>query len=124
MGTFVMVEQNPCTFQFKLMTIFSSHSQYEALVMILCYVVYCVALHFNSALEKWAYSLKLPIKLPTKEEQSALVTFKNVPDQNYSQNASETNGNATEQQQQQHATSPDAQQPANYQGTGYNHGTE
>lgn len=52
--------------------------------MLLCYVVYCVALNFNTPLERWAYSLKLPIKLPTKEEQSALVTFKNVPDVTYS----------------------------------------
>lgn len=92
--------------------------------MILCYVLYCVALHFNSALEKWAYSLKLPIKLPTKEEQSALVTFKNLPDPNYSQSAAgEANGAAAEQQQLQPATSPDAQpqQPANYQ---LNYGTE
>lgn len=91
--------------------------------MILCYVLYCVALHFNTALEKWAYSLKLPIKLPTKEEQSALVTFKNLPDQNYSQNAAESNGNATEQQPQQ--LSPDQQpqqQQQNYQD--YNNGTE
>lgn len=87
--------------------------------MILFYVAYCVALHFNTALEKWAYSLKLPIKLPTKEEQSALVTFKNVPDQNYSQNANETNGNPAEQQQ---ASSPEAQPQPNYQG--YNAGTE
>lgn len=53
--------------------------------MLLCYVVYCIVLKFNTPLEKWAYSLKLPIKLPSKEEQSALVTFKNVPDTNYSQ---------------------------------------
>lgn len=100
--------------------------------MILFYVLYCVALNFNTALEKWAYSLKLPIKLPTKEEQSALVTFKNVPDQNYSQNAAEANGNAPEKQHQ--ASSPEQQQPQpqqqqqqqpqNYQGTGYNYGTE
>lgn len=48
--------------------------------MMLIYVVYCVALHFNSSLEKWAYTLQLPIKLPTKEEQSALVSFKNIPE--------------------------------------------
>lgn len=93
--------------------------------MILFYVLYCVALHFNTALEKWAYSLKLPIKLPTKEEQSALVTFKNLPDPNYSQNAAaDANGAADEQQQLQQATSPDVQQqpPANYQQLNY--GTE
>lgn len=90
--------------------------------MILFYVLYCVALHFNTALEKWAYSLKLPIKLPTKEEQSALVTFKNLPDPNYSQSAAaDANGAAAEQQQLQ-PTSPEAQsQPANYQ---LNYGTE
>lgn len=62
----------------------------EALVMILFYVVYCVALHFNSALEKWAHSLNLPIKLPTKEEQSALVTYKNISDPTYTQEAQAT----------------------------------
>lgn len=84
--------------------------------------MYCVALHFNTALEKWAYSLKLPIKLPTKEEQSALVTFKNLPDPNYSQNpAGEANGNADQPQTQ--ASNPDVQQPpSNYQGLNY--GTE
>jgi solute carrier family 24 (sodium/potassium/calcium exchanger), member 4 len=59
----------------------------EALVMMIFYVVYCVALHFNTSLEKWAtpYILRLPIKLPTREEQSALVTFKNAPDSSYTQ---------------------------------------
>lgn len=55
----------------------------EALFMMLLYVVYCVALHFNSSLERWAHSLNLPIKLPTKDEQSALVTYKNAPEQTY-----------------------------------------
>lgn len=59
----------------------------EALFMMIFYVVYCVALHFNTALEKWAqpHILKLPIKLPTREEQSSLVTFKNAPDSSYTQ---------------------------------------
>ncbi|XP_058812208.1 probable sodium/potassium/calcium exchanger CG1090 [Topomyia yanbarensis] len=57
----------------------------EALVMLLCYVVYCVALHFNTPLERWAHTWNLPIKLPTKEEQSALVTYKNLPDTTYTQ---------------------------------------
>lgn len=52
--------------------------------MIVFYAGYCVVLKFNTPLERWAYSLKLPIKLPSKEEQSALVTFKNVPDVTYS----------------------------------------
>uniref|UniRef100_A0A182JMG5 Sodium/calcium exchanger membrane region domain-containing protein n=1 Tax=Anopheles atroparvus TaxID=41427 RepID=A0A182JMG5_ANOAO len=57
----------------------------EALIMLLFYVVYCVALHFNTPLEKWAHTWKLPIKLPTKEEQSALVTYKNLPETTYTQ---------------------------------------
>ncbi|XP_063705385.1 probable sodium/potassium/calcium exchanger CG1090 isoform X1 [Culicoides brevitarsis] len=55
----------------------------EALFMLLLYVAYCVALHFNSALERWAHTWNLPIKLPTKEEQSALVTYKNVAEPSY-----------------------------------------
>lgn len=86
--------------------------------MILFYVLYCVALHFNTALEKWAYSLKLPIKLPTKEEQSALVTFKNLPDQTYSQSGVEANGNADEKPK--NIEEPPKQE--NYQS--YNSGTE
>jgi solute carrier family 24 (sodium/potassium/calcium exchanger), member 4 len=59
----------------------------EAIFMLFCYVLYCIALHFNAELEKWAtpYILRLPIKLPTRDEQSALVTFKNVPDSTYTQ---------------------------------------
>ncbi|KAG5681550.1 hypothetical protein PVAND_010970 [Polypedilum vanderplanki] len=59
----------------------------EALFMLICYIFYCIALHFNTTLEKLAqpYILKLPIKLPTREEQSALVTFKNAPDSSYTQ---------------------------------------
>lgn len=59
----------------------------ESLGMMIFYITYCIALHFNTNLEKWAqpYILRLPIKLPTREEQSALVTFKNVPDSSYTQ---------------------------------------
>lgn len=52
----------------------------ESLIMLLCYVAYCIALHFNEHLERWAHNLNLPIKLPTKGEQSSLVTYKNVPE--------------------------------------------
>lgn len=52
----------------------------EALIMLLCYVLYCVALRFNDHLERWAHSLNLPFKLPTKNEQTSLVTYKNVPE--------------------------------------------
>ena len=59
----------------------------EALVMMIFYVVYCVALKFNTTLEKLVtpYILRLPIKLPSREEQSSLVTFKNAPDSSYTQ---------------------------------------
>lgn len=52
----------------------------EATIMLLCYVVYCIALHFNDHLERWAHGLNLPFKLPSKGEQSSLVTYKNVPE--------------------------------------------
>lgn len=57
----------------------------EALFMLLCYVGYCVALKFNREIERFAtpFILRLPIKLPTREEQSSLVTFKNAPDTSY-----------------------------------------
>ncbi|XP_050745065.1 probable sodium/potassium/calcium exchanger CG1090 isoform X2 [Drosophila biarmipes] len=60
-------------------------SCFESVVMLLCYVGYCVALHFNTELERWALGLNLPFKLPSKEEQSALVTYKNVPESSYTQ---------------------------------------
>lgn len=59
----------------------------------MCYVIYCIALHFNPFLERWAHSLKLPIKLPSKEEQSALVTYKNLPETTYTQNQAVTSLN-------------------------------
>ncbi|KOB62898.1 putative potassium-dependent sodium-calcium exchanger [Operophtera brumata] len=48
----------------------------EALFMLFMYGVYCVALRYNTQLERWAMMLPLPIKLPTREEQAALVTYK------------------------------------------------
>ena len=79
----------------------------EALFMMLFYIVYCVALHFNTALEKWAqpYILRLPIKLPTREEQSALVTFKNAPDSSYTQGNQSVE--ATSPQQELNEAQPD-----------------
>lgn len=66
----------------------------EALIMLICYVVYCFALHFNDRLERWANGWvgNLPIKLPSKDEQSSLVTYKNVPEAPPSYN---TNNNTT-----------------------------
>uniref|UniRef100_A0A182W3I1 Sodium/calcium exchanger membrane region domain-containing protein n=1 Tax=Anopheles minimus TaxID=112268 RepID=A0A182W3I1_9DIPT len=79
----------------------------ESLIMLLFYVVYCVALHFNTPLEKWAHTWNLPIKLPTKEEQSALVTYKNLPETTYTQGQQP----GQEQQQQQQQQQPPADQP-------------
>ncbi|VVD00421.1 unnamed protein product [Leptidea sinapis] len=48
----------------------------EALFMLIMYGVYCVALRFNTELERWVLTWPLPFKLPTREEQAALVTYK------------------------------------------------
>ncbi|BFF88858.1 probable sodium/potassium/calcium exchanger [Drosophila madeirensis] len=77
-------------------------SCFESVVMLLCYVGYCVALHFNTELERWALGLNLPFKLPSKEEQSALVTYKNVPESSYTQ------GSAGQGQQQQTSLSKES----------------
>ncbi|GBP89108.1 hypothetical protein EVAR_64376_1 [Eumeta japonica] len=50
----------------------------EALFMLIMYVVYCVALKFNNELERLALRLPLPFKLPTREEQAALVTYRSA----------------------------------------------
>lgn len=44
--------------------------------MLIMYGVYCVALRYNATLERWALTIPLPFKLPTREEQAALVTYK------------------------------------------------
>lgn len=79
----------------------------EALIMLICYVGYCIALHFNDHLERWAHSLNLPIKLPSKDEQSSLVTYKNVPEPaTYNTNAAASPVGATQQPPQQEAPPP------------------
>lgn len=87
----------------------------EALFMLICYVIYCIALHFNSFLEMLVqpYILKLPIKLPTREEQSALVTFKNAPDATYNATQAQSNVDATSPQQELKEKSPDYSYDAN-----------
>ncbi|XP_013165794.1 PREDICTED: probable sodium/potassium/calcium exchanger CG1090 isoform X1 [Papilio xuthus] len=50
----------------------------EALFMLIMYGVYCIALRFNTELERWALTLPLPFKLPTREEQAALVTYRST----------------------------------------------
>ncbi|KAL4710818.1 hypothetical protein ACJJTC_010941 [Scirpophaga incertulas] len=50
----------------------------EALFMLIMYGVYCVALRYNSELERWASRQRLPVRLPTRDEQAALVTYKSA----------------------------------------------
>lgn len=45
--------------------------------MLLMYVVYCIALHFNPQLEKWAQTWPVPCKRQP-EEQAGLVTYKTL----------------------------------------------
>lgn len=80
----------------------------EALFMMICYVGYCIALCFNQQLEKLVqpYILRLPIKLPTRDEQSSLVTFKNAPDSSYTQGIP-TDGISSPQQELNEAKEPD-----------------
>ncbi|KAL0276773.1 UNVERIFIED_CONTAM: hypothetical protein PYX00_004272 [Menopon gallinae] len=49
----------------------------ESLIMLLMYVVYCLALHYNAQIEKWAQTLPVPCKRP-QEEQAGLVTYKTL----------------------------------------------
>lgn len=81
----------------------------EALFMLFCYIIYCIALHFNSTLEQLVqpFILKLPIKLPTREEQSALVTFKNVPDSSYNTQGDANSDIASPQQELKEPKSPE-----------------
>nr|CAD7452889.1 unnamed protein product [Timema tahoe] len=50
----------------------------ESLLMLIMYVVYCVVLHFNPRLERWAQTLPVPCKHPPPEEESALVSYKHL----------------------------------------------
>ncbi|XP_068896686.1 probable sodium/potassium/calcium exchanger CG1090 isoform X4 [Tenebrio molitor] len=53
----------------------------ESLCMILMYVVYCVALHYNSYLEQWAQRLPVPCKKLAPDEQSGLVSYKTLEEE-------------------------------------------
>lgn len=53
----------------------------ESLVMIITYLIYCVVLHFNTELEKWAHTLPVPFKPAAPCEQSGLVTYKTLDDE-------------------------------------------
>ncbi|KAJ9588298.1 hypothetical protein L9F63_018333 [Diploptera punctata] len=50
----------------------------ESLFMLLMYVVYCIVLHYNSRLERWAQTLPVPCRQPSPEEESALVSYRHL----------------------------------------------
>lgn len=45
------------------------------------YVVYCVVLHFNPQLEKWAQTLPVPCKKAAPDEESGLVSYKTLEEE-------------------------------------------
>lgn len=53
----------------------------ESLFMMLMYVVYCVVLHFNPQLERWAHSLPVPCGVRAPEESSGLVTYRTLDEE-------------------------------------------
>ncbi|XP_044271397.1 probable sodium/potassium/calcium exchanger CG1090 isoform X2 [Tribolium madens] len=53
----------------------------ESLFMILMYVVYCIALHYNNYLEQWAQKLPVPCKKIAPDEQSGLVSYKTLEEE-------------------------------------------
>ncbi|XP_066994837.2 probable sodium/potassium/calcium exchanger CG1090 [Anabrus simplex] len=62
-----------------LFTIYNEKiSWMESLFMLCMYLVYCVVLHFNPALERWAQTLPVPCRRPPPEEESALVSYKHL----------------------------------------------
>lgn len=46
--------------------------------MLFMYIVYCIVLHFNPQLERWAQTLPVPCKKPPPEEESGLVSYKTL----------------------------------------------
>ncbi|KAK5645585.1 hypothetical protein RI129_006885 [Pyrocoelia pectoralis] len=53
----------------------------ESLLMLFMYVVYCVALHYNAPLEKWAHTLPVPCKKAAPDEESGLVSYKTLDEE-------------------------------------------
>lgn len=53
----------------------------ESLFMLLMYVVYCIALHYNNYLEQWAQRLPIPCKKVSPDEQSGLVSYKTLEEE-------------------------------------------
>ncbi|KAF2882601.1 hypothetical protein ILUMI_23569 [Ignelater luminosus] len=65
-----------------LFTIFDEFITWgESLFMLFMYVVYCIVLHFNPQLEKWAQTLPVPCKKATPDEESGLVSYKTLEEE-------------------------------------------
>lgn len=73
--------------------------------MIFTYLIYCIVLHFNTPLERWAQTWPVPFKVVPPTEQSGLVSYKTLEDGNKHQSYGmeqqpQTQGNGMEQTQQ------------------------
>ncbi|KAB0798826.1 hypothetical protein PPYR_06706 [Photinus pyralis] len=53
----------------------------ESLFMLFMYIVYCVVLHFNGPLERWAQTLPVPCKKVAPDEESGLVSYKTLDEE-------------------------------------------
>ncbi|KAJ8974036.1 hypothetical protein NQ317_001824 [Molorchus minor] len=52
----------------------------ESVVMLVTYLIYCVVLHYNTPLERYAQTLPVPFKHKAPTEQSGLVSYKTLED--------------------------------------------
>jgi hypothetical protein len=46
--------------------------------MLLMYVGYCLVLHYNPRIEKWAQKLPVPCRQTLPEEESAIVSYRHL----------------------------------------------
>lgn len=53
----------------------------ESLFMLFMYVIYCMVLHFNPQLERWAQKLPVPCRKPLPDEESGLVSYKTLDEE-------------------------------------------
>ncbi|XP_030764212.1 probable sodium/potassium/calcium exchanger CG1090 [Sitophilus oryzae] len=88
----------------------------ESTVMLVTYFIYCIVLHFNTPLEKWAQTWPVPFKTVAPNEQSGLVSYKTLEEQrqkhtNYGMEWNETNEQEQQAQQPQQESSPPAWNP-------------
>ncbi|CAH1170380.1 unnamed protein product [Phaedon cochleariae] len=58
----------------------------ESLIMLITYFLYCIVLHFNTPLEKWAQTWPVPFKKVVPSEQSGLVSYKTLEEDGKHQN--------------------------------------